>query len=342
MMTNITCQKNSQKRQLIIPPEGIVMDKFHLMSVFVAVAEQQGFAAAARSLGISPPAVTRAVAALEENLGIQLLQRTTRIVRLTEAGLRYLEDARRILSDVEAAADAAAGINAQPRGHLTVTAPVLFGRIFVLPALIEYLETYPETRMSSLFLDRIVNMLEEGVDVGVRIGELPDSSMRALRVGSVRLMLCASPAYLQQQGRPETLQALEGHSIIASSAGSGAALGDWRFTTKTGIQSLRIRPRLSVTTNDAAIEAAVQGLGITRVLSYQVAEHISSGALEVLLSDCEPAPRPIHIMHREGRYASAKVRALVDLLAQRLRANPAIEQGPEQPLQATGVKSKPR
>ncbi|UTW12667.1 LysR family transcriptional regulator [Marinobacterium rhizophilum] len=300
------------------------MDQFHLMSVFVAVADEQGFAAGARKLGLSPPAVTRAVAALEKKLGVRLLQRTTRLVRPTDAGLRYLEDARRILNEVEAAGDAAAGINAEPRGHLSVTAPALFGRIFVLPTLVEYLELYPQTRMSSLFLDRVVNMMEEGVDVGVRIGELPDSSLRALRVGSVRLMLCAAPAYLARHGTPQSVAALRDHSIVASSAGSSHSATDWRFETNKGSQNIRVQPRLRVTTNDAAIEAARQGLGITRVLSYQVAPQLESGTLQALLTDCEPPPRPIHIVHREDRYSSAKVRTLVDLLARRLRAQPAL------------------
>ncbi|MCU7812568.1 MAG: LysR family transcriptional regulator, partial [Candidatus Thiodiazotropha sp. (ex Notomyrtea botanica)] len=152
------------------------MDRFHLMSVFIAVAEEQGFASGARRLDMSPPAVTRAVAHLEERLGVKLLNRTTRYVRVTEAGQRYLEDARRILSEVEAADESAAGINAEPRGHLAVTAPVLFGRMFVMPGIVEYLKRYPSTEVSAVFLDRIVNLLEEGQDVGVRIGQLPDSS----------------------------------------------------------------------------------------------------------------------------------------------------------------------
>jgi len=159
------------------------MDRFHLMSVFVAVAETEGFAAGARRLNMSPPAVTRAVAALEEQLGVKLFNRTTRFVRTTEAGQRYLTDARRILADIDAADEAAAGINAEPRGHLTITAPVMFGRMHVMPGIIKYLERYPGTEVSAVFLDRVVNLLEEGIDVGIRIGELPDSSMQALRVG---------------------------------------------------------------------------------------------------------------------------------------------------------------
>ena len=294
------------------------MDRFHLMSVYVAVAEEEGFAAAARRLRLSPPAVTRAVAALEQQLGVKLLNRTTRFVRATEAGNRYLEDARRILGEVDAADEAAAGINAEPRGHLSVTAPVLFGRMFVMPGIVDYLNTYPGTEVSAVFLDRIVNMLEEGIDVGVRIGELPDSSLRALRVGSVRLVLCASPDYLQGHALPQKPQDLLNHTMIVSSAGSNVI--DWRFQSAT----LRIQPRLTVTTNDAAIEAARRGLGITRLLSYQVAPQLVSGGLKILLESHEPPPLPIYIVHREGRYASARIRAFVDLMAKRLRADEAL------------------
>ncbi len=291
------------------------MDHFHLMSVYVAVAEEEGFAAAARRLHMSPPAVTRAVAALEEQLGVKLLNRTTRFVRATEAGQRYLEDARRILGEVDAADEAAAGINAEPRGHLSVTAPVLFGRMFVMPGIVDYLNTYPGTEISAVFLDRVVNMLEEGIDVGVRIGELPDSSLRALRVGSVRLVLCASPEYLLGHALPQKPQDLLDHSMIVSSAGSNVV--DWRFDSVT----LRIQPRLTVTTNDAAIEAVRRGLGITRLLSYQVAPQLASNDLKTVLDNYEPPPLPIHIVHREGRYASARIRAFVDLMAKRLRAD---------------------
>jgi DNA-binding transcriptional LysR family regulator len=292
------------------------------MTVYVAVAEEEGFAAAARRLRMSPPAVTRAIAALEDQLGVKLLNRTTRFVRATDAGQRYLEDARRILGDVDAASEAVAGINAEPRGHLSVTAPVLFGRMFVMPGIVDYLNTYPGTEVSAVFLDRIVNMLEEGIDVGVRIGELPDSSLRALRVGSVRLVLCASPAYLQGHPLPRKPQDLGNHSMIVSSAGSNIV--DWRF----GATTLRIQPRLTVTTNDAAIEAAREGLGITRLLSYQVAPQLASGDLKIVLENYEPPLLPIHIVHREGRYASARIRAFVDLMANRLRADEALNYNP--------------
>ena len=298
------------------------MDRFHLLKVYVAVAEEQGFAPAARRLELSPPAVTRAVASLEEQLGVKLLNRTTRYVRATEVGLRYLEDAKRILAELEAADEAASGINAEPRGHLAVTAPVLFGRQFITPGIVEYLNAYPDMEVSALFMDRVVNLLEEGMDVGVRIGELPDSSMRALRVGSVRLVLCAAPDYIARHGIPQEPDDLKQHTLIASKAGSGSI--DWRFPINGQLKPLAVKPRFTVTTNDAAIEAAVQGFGITRVLSYQVATQLAAGELKIVMENYEPAPKPVHIIHREGRFAAAKVRSFVDLLAARLRSHNAL------------------
>ncbi len=189
------------------------MDRLNSMAIFVAVAEQEGFSGAARLLNMSPPAVTRAVAALEEHLGVKLFNRTTRFVRLTEAGQRYLEDARRIVAAADEADEAAAGINAEPKGHLVVTAPVLFGRLYVMPVISDYLQRYKDTEVTALFLDRIVNLLEEGVDVGIRIGELPDSSYRALRVGQVRRVLCAAPSYLAEHGIPSMPEDIVKHQL---------------------------------------------------------------------------------------------------------------------------------
>ena len=298
------------------------MDRFHLLKVFIAVAEEQGFAAAARRLNMSPPAVTRAIAGLEQQLNVKLLNRTTRFVRATDVGLRYLDDARRILADLSAADEAVTGINAEPQGHLAVTAPVMFGSLFVMPSIVRYLQLHPKMEVSAIFLDRVVNMLEEGIDVGVRIGQLPDSSMRARRVGSVRLVLCASPQYIQIHGLPQHPEALHQHTIIASKAGNNGL--DWRFPDGKTIKSVKVKPRLTVTTNDAAISSAIEGLGITRLLSYQIAEQLASGELKILLEDYEPEPRPVHIIHREGPNGSAKVRSLVDLLAEQLMNDPAL------------------
>lgn len=292
------------------------------MQIYVAVAECEGFAAAARRLGISPPVVTRAVADLEARLGVRLLNRTTRYVRATDAGQRYLDDARRVIAAADEADEAAIGVNGEPRGHLTVTAPVLFGRIYVMPAIVDYLQRYPAAEVSALFVDRVVNLLEEGVDVALRIGELGDSSFNALRVGRVRRVLCASPDYLARQGVPENPDALTGHSIIvATSLGANV---EWRFMQDKTPWVVRIKPRLSVSSNDSAIEAAVRGLGIARLMSYQVAPEIDSGKLKILLSEYETAPVPIHIVHREGRYTSTKIRSFIDLMAEQLRANKSL------------------
>jgi DNA-binding transcriptional LysR family regulator len=297
------------------------MDRLHLMTVFVAVAEEESFAAGARRLGMSPPAVTRAIAALEDRLGVKLLNRTTRYVRVTDAGSRYLDDCRRIIHETDEADEAAAGINAEPRGHLAVTAPVLFGKLFVVPGIVDYLQRYPDMEVSAVFLDRVVNLLEEGFDVGIRIGELPDSSMRAVRVGQVRRVLCASPSYLAENGMPNSFSELNNHKIVASSTVSPTV--DWKFAQGN---TVRVKPRLTVNSNDAAIEAVLKGLGITRLLSYQVASYVSSGQLQTVLSEFEPKELPIHVVHREGRYASAKVRTFVDLIVARLRSVQALNQ----------------
>lgn len=298
------------------------MDRLYLMTVFVAVAEKESFAGAARQLGMSPPAVTRAIATLEARLAVKLLNRTTRYVRVTEVGLGYLQDARRIIIAADEADHAAVGVNAQPRGHLVVTAPVLFGRMYVMPGIVDYLRTYPETEVSGLFLDRVVNMMEEGVDVGIRIGELGDSSYRALRVGQVRRVVCASPAYLEQFRIPSVPDELTERTLVVASSLSSRA--DWRFQCEGTPMSLQVKPRLVVTSNDAAIEAAVRGIGLTRVMSYQIAPLLVTGELKIVLSEFETPPVPVHIIHREGRHASAKIRCFIDMMAARLRADSSL------------------
>ncbi|MFM9912246.1 MAG: LysR family transcriptional regulator [Methylophilaceae bacterium] len=298
------------------------MDRLSLMTVFVAVAEEESFAGGARRLRMSPPAVTRSIAALEESLGVKLLNRTTRYVRTTDVGQRYLDDARRIIGEVEAANEAAAGVNAEPRGHLAVTAPVLFGKMFVLPGIVEYLQRYPLMEVSAVFLDRVVNLLDEGLDVGIRIGNLPDSSMKAIRVGTVRRVLCAAPDYLEKHGVPKSPSELAQRDIVAASGISPFI--EWKFGQGSAITSVRIKPRLEVTTNDAAIDAVTQGFGISRLMSYQVVQHVAAGQLNIILSEYEPATMSIHVLHREGRYASAKVRTFVDLIVAKLRGNKAL------------------
>lgn len=296
------------------------MDQVHLMNVFVAVGEEEGFAAAARRLDLSPAAVTRAIAALEEQLGVKLLLRTTRNVRLTEAGNRYLDDTRNILASIAEANQAAAGVNAAPKGNLSVTSSVLFGKSFIMPCIIRFLAQYPEVEVSAYFLDRIVNLVDEGMDVAVRIGHLPDSSLKALRVGQVRRLLCASPAYLERHGIPRHPSDLLRHTVIAASGVSPRV--EWKFGSVDNPTLVRMRPRLTVTSNDAAIDAAVAGLGICRLLSYQVASQLEAGELKIVLADYEEAPWPVHVLHRESKFGSAKIRNFIDLLADYLRSHP--------------------
>lgn len=298
------------------------MDRFHLINVFVAVVDAQGFAGAARKLAMSPPAVTRAVHELETHLGLRLLTRTTRTVRVTEAGARYVQDCRRILAEMLEADASVSGMHTSPRGRLTVTAPVLFGGMYVTPIVTQYLTQYPEVSASCLFLDRVVNLLEEGVDVAVRIGELPDSTMQAIRVGQVRRVICAAPAYLAKMGVPTVPDDLHQHTIV--SARSVTPNPEWKLLDKGVPRHIRLQARMITTTNDSAVAAAVGGFGLTRLLSYQVAAHLQTGQLKVVLEDCEPPALPVHVVHREGRQAPQRVRAFLDLAIERLRQDTAL------------------
>jgi DNA-binding transcriptional LysR family regulator len=294
------------------------MDKLQAMATFCAVAEHSSFAAAARAMNMTPPVVTRAVGALEDHLGVQLLVRTTRQVRLTEAGARYLENCQRILADVESGEADAIGSHSKPSGMLNITASVLFGKIFVLPALLEFLDANPAVSAKSLFVDRVVNLIDEGVDVAVRIGPLPDSSLKAIKAGSVRRVVCASPDYLQNKGIPLAPNDLKNHRIIAATGVTGGA--EWRFSSAR----IQLAPQLSITSNEAAIEAAERGWGLTRVLSYQIAPQLIAGKLKTVLTDFEQEALPIHVLHAHGARAPSKVRLFVDKLVDRLRANPSI------------------
>ncbi|WP_027477313.1 LysR family transcriptional regulator [Curvibacter gracilis] len=293
------------------------MDRLHLINVFVAVVDVGGFAGAARKLGISPPAVTRAIGELEAHLGARLLTRTTRVVRVTEAGARYVEDCRRILAELAEADESVSGLHGAPRGRLTVTAPVLFGALHVTPVVTEFLQRYPEVTAACWFMDRVVNLTDEGVDVAVRIGELPDSSLQAVRVGSVRRVICAAPSYLDAHGEPQQPEDLPSHTLISANAVTPAP--EWRFKVEGELRSVRVVPRMLTTTNDSAIAAAVEGFGLTRLMSYQVDELVRRGQLRRVLERFELAPLPVHLVHREGRHASHKARAFIDLALERLR-----------------------
>jgi DNA-binding transcriptional LysR family regulator len=290
------------------------MDRIDAMQAFVAVADLKGFAPAARKLGLSPSGVTRLIAALEEHLGARLLQRTTRSVALTDAGARYLERARGILADVEEAEGSVEGERTRPSGRLVVSAPVGFGRLHVSPLMSEYLKRHPEVSGDLRLSDRMINLVEEGVDLAVRIGHLADSSLVARHVGEMRRIVVASPGYLKTQGEPLTPEAIASHRTIQF--GAMSASPDWRFASEG--REIRIAPTPRLTTNsaDAAIQYAVQDGGLTRVLAYQAADAIKRGWLKIVLAKFEPPALPIHIVYPTSRLLSAKVRTFIDLVVE--------------------------
>lgn len=298
------------------------MDRLQAMKTFVTVVESGGFTAAARKLDISLSVVSRIVTDLEAHLGVRLLTRTTRLVRPTDTGATYYENCRRILAEIDDAELATTGAHLAPRGQLSITASVLFGSRFVTPIVVEYLRRYPEVDVNCLFIDRIVNFVDEGIDVGIRIGDLPASSLQAVAVGHVRRVVCASPAYLARQGVPAKPADLAAHTVIQTTGIS--TLPEWRFLTGGEITPTRLSPRMATTTNDSAIAAAVDGFGLARVLSYQIADELRDGRLQIVMADFEPAPLPINVIHREGRHAMHKVRAFLDLAIDTLRAAPSL------------------
>ncbi len=282
------------------------MDRLDTMRAFVAVADLRSFTEAARRLRLSPAAVTRAVAVLEDRLGLSLLTRTTRSVKLTQGGAVYLEACHRLLDDFDAAERLVRGEQATPRGTLTVAAPLMFGRLHVLPLVAEMLRAHPELRIRLLLSDRTVHLVEDGIDVAVRIGDLPDSALTAFKVGEIHRVVVASPAYLAARGTPATPAALGGHDLIAFE-GIGAT-NEWRFAGGIGV---RVEPRLAVNSADAAIAAAEGGLGVTRTLSYQVHASVAEGRLRRLLEDFAPPAMPVHVVHPALRLGSANVAAFV-------------------------------
>jgi len=298
------------------------MDRLDEMAAFVAVAEHGGFAAAARQLQLSAATVTRAVAALEATVGAELFVRTTRFVRLTDAGERYLHDCRRILRQLEEAEAQAAGAHTAPQGQLVLAAPILFGQLLLLPALVEFLAAYPAVNVRLMLVDRTVRLDEEGIDAAFRTGELADSSLVAMPLGHIRRVICASPGYLAQHGEPRHPQELREHALVASVADGRS--DQWQFVDGGSALEVAIQPRLVVSTNAAAIDAAQAGAGLTRVMSYQVAETIAQGRLQRVLQPFETRPLPVWLVNQEGRRAPAKLRAFLAFAGQRLRGHPAL------------------
>lgn len=295
------------------------MDRLESLAAFVAVADRGGFAAAARQLRVSPPAVTRAIGGLEARLGVQLFQRTTRSVRLTGEGAVFLVRCRQVLADLKDAEHAVMGAVAEPQGALTITASVVFGRLHITPILADLLAAHPRLSARLLLIDRPVNLVEEGIDVAVRIGDLPDSALHAIKVGEVRRVLVASPNFLAVHGVPTSVTDLRRYDTIAF---TGISPGDeWRFG-REGRQIVHVRPKLVVNTADAALAAAVLGVGVAHVLSYQAGAEIASGRLCTVLDEASTPPIPIHLVFQASRGASSSVRAFLDQATAYFRDTP--------------------
>jgi DNA-binding transcriptional LysR family regulator len=293
------------------------MDRLAQLEMFVAVAEAGGFARAAARLRASPPAVTRAVAALERRLGAQLFTRTTRVVRLTEAGRQFLERARRLLADLDDAERELMGEAGVAAGRLKVTAPATMGRAVLLPVVAGFLRSHPRMSVELVLLDRVVNLIEEGIDAGLRVGQLPDSSLIALRLGEVRRVLVASKAYLARRGRPMAPADLKHHAMIAFTGLQPAREFGVGGSKRAGRETSA--PRLKVNDALAAIAAAEAGEGIAEALSYMVAKQIRSGRLAAVLQEFAPASIPVQLVYPESRIVGPGLRAFLDFAAPRLR-----------------------
>lgn len=297
------------------------MDKLQVIRLFIAVVDQGGFAGAARAMNVSPPVVTRAINELEDVLGVRLLTRTTRLVRVTDAGARYAEDCRRVIEDLQLADEQVCGVHGSPQGVLNLTAPGWFGASYVAPIVAEYLQAYPGVSVNCMFMDRVASLLEEGIDVALRFGRLPDSSMQAVSVGRMAIVTVASPAYVQRHGAPAHPRDLAAHEVVATTVAPGL---EFRYQDNGRELSVRLKPRLLCTTNETAVSAVVAGFGLGQQMLYKVEKSLASGELVTVLDAHAPPPLPVSLLHREGRYATTKVRAFLDLAIRRLRDLPVL------------------
>ena len=298
------------------------MDRFHEMLMFEALSERPSLAAAARRLNVSGPTVARAIARLETRLGVPLLQRSTRGVSLTASGAAFMADCSRILKEIEDAEASAKGLHVQAQGNLTVLLPLLFSRYVMTPLLADYMEVYPEVKVLAQYHDRFPNMNEDGLDVAVLVGHLPSSSLIARPVGYVRSIVCGSPAYLEAQGVPAEPEDLKRHRLIGIQAYREKI--NWDFSRQGVQNTLKARSRVNCTTVQAAIDAAAHGAGLTRCLSYPAYDYLNGGRLNRVLQPFELPALPVHVVYREGRRASMRVRSFVDYIVEGLREHPAL------------------
>lgn len=301
------------------------MDRLEAMSTLVAAVEAGSLSGAARRLGMPLATVSRKVSELEQHLRTRILNRSSRKLTLTDAGRSYLTACKRILDQVGEAERAATGEYSSPRGDLTVTAPLVFGRLHALPVVAEFLEVYPDIDVRMVFSDRLTSLLEEGIDAAIRIGELPDSSLVAKRIGGIHRVVCASPAYLAARGSPKKPEDLSSHDCVTFEGLSSPQT--WMFKDARAEVSVAIHSRLAVNTAESAIDAAISGVGITRVLSYQIAIAERSGTLVRLLSSFEGNLTPVNLVYGGQPLLPLKLRAFIDFAAPRLKARLADAQG---------------
>lgn len=293
------------------------MDRFEAMRTLIAAVDGGSLSAASRTLGIPLPTVSRRVSDLEAHLRAQLVVRTSRKLLLTDAGQAFVATCRRILDELDEAERAATGEYRLPRGDMLITAPIMFGRMHVEPVVLDFLKAYPDINVRMVLADHVVDLFENHVDLAVRIGPLPDSSLVATRLGAVRWVVCANPAYLAERGTPARLEHLAAHDCIAFERLNNIDV--WTFRKGLDTVAVPIRPRFAINTADGAINAALAGAGIARILSYQVAAEIADGRLVPLLRDFEPKPFPVHLLHTGQAIMPLKLRAFSDFATQRLR-----------------------
>lgn len=295
------------------------MDRLEAMSILLTVVESGSLSGASRKLRIPLPTVSRKISDLEKHLKVQLLIRSTRKLTLTSAGATYIAASKRILEQVSDAESAATGEFVTARGELVVTAPIMFGRLYVLPIVNAFLADFPEINIRLVLSDRNVHLIDDQVDVAVRIGALPDSAMVATRAGAVRRVICGSPVYFAAHGKPRKPEDLTSHAAVTFEAMGSAAFWDFTVSDSKIVQSVPVRSRLAVNTAEAAVDAAIAGVGVTRVLSYQSAHAVMVGKLDIVLARFESDPMPVNLVHAGQSLQPLKMRAFLDFVVTRLR-----------------------
>ena len=293
------------------------MDRLGAIRVLIRVVDEGSLSEAARQLGMPLSTVSRQVSALESSLGARLLSRSTRRLAMTDAGRDYVMTCRRILEDMDNAERTVSGEYSSPRGELFISSPVVFGRLHLLPLIIQFLQQYPDIDVRLVQSDRVVDLLDEHVDVALRIGELPDSDLVAVPVGTLRRVVCGSPEYLSRYGTPNVLADLASHTCIVHEVKISS--GNWSFDNWPRLDSTSLRTRLRINQVEAAIDAAEQGFGLVRVMRYQVAQAIQSSRLHEVLEDAEPPPLPINLVYPSQGVLPLKLRAFLDFARPRLR-----------------------